>query len=219
MAKARLVVLVFVTLAVSACNKPAPSGPKQGTEPPPTVVSATVNGRTVRATIAGSASIQPEGDAVAVTTDKHRIVVERQRVTIDGVELLKLRPAVDFVEFYLSRQGYFTMNADRAGVATKQLPSAVPYKKQEMGGATRLDGRVVHYSVFGDSCISPEGETAVITTEAHKIVVERDRVTLDGAEVVQVSPTAKDIRVTLTEDRVFTVQVDGYTAHSKPLPK
>jgi len=213
--------VLFVALCLIGCGAPQaqPSPQQPQTQPPPTVVSITVDDRQVRATIAGAASIEQVGDAAVVTTDKHKFVVERERFTIDGVELVKLRPSVDYVEFYLSNQGYFTMNADLAGVATKQLPSDNPYKKQQIGGATRLDGRTVHYSVFGDGTISPEGDTALITTDAHKIVVERDRVTLDGAEVTPVSPTAKDIRVTLTETGMFSVEADGYTVVSKQLSK
>ncbi len=182
-----------------------------------------VNGRTIRATIDGRAFIEPNGDAAVATIGAHKIVIERERVTIDGVELLKLRPSIDYVEIYLNSQGYFAMNADRGVVATQQFPSASasanPFQKRQIGGATRLDGRVVHYSVFGNSAISPEGDAAVITTDAHKIVVERERVTMDGAEVVRVSPTAKEIRVTLTEDRRFNVEDDGHTVISKQFSK
>lgn len=207
--KAAVHLLAAITLV--ACEKPPTA------EQPPTVVSATVDGRTIRATVVGNAKIQQEGNTAVVTTDKHKFVVERERFTIDGEELLKLRPKVDFVEFYLNDQGYFTMNADRAGVASKQLPSANPYKKQQVGGATRLDERIIHYSIFGNAVISPEGDTAVIKTDQYTIVVERERVTLAGKEVAQLAPATKDVRINLTEDRQFTVQADGTTLVSKPV--
>lgn len=210
----------IVVLVAASCDKPSPPWNNAvAASKPPTIVSLTVKGRTIRATVAGSASAESDGDAAVFTTDKHKFVVERERFTIDGVELLKLRPSVDLVEFYLNSQGYFTMNADLAGVAAKQLPSENPYKKQQMGGATRLDGRIVHYSVFGDSAISPEGDTAVITANSSRIVVELERVTLDGTEIVGLSPMAKDVRVSLTEDGRFNVQADGYTVLSKLLSR
>jgi hypothetical protein len=211
-------ILLCIVVAGAACGGPPPPKNAAATAlKPPTVVSLTVQGRTTRATIAGSVTAESAGDAAVFTTDKHKFVVERERFTIDGVELLKLRPSVDWVEFYLNSQGYFTMNADYAGVAAVQLPSASPYPKQQTGGATRLDGRVVHYSVFGDSTISPEGDTAVITANSSRIVVESGRVTVDGKEIVGLSPTAKDVRVMLTEDGRFHVQADGLTVLSKKL--
>ena len=212
--------LLVIVLACTSCDKPShPTNDVAAASKPPTVVSVTVKGRTVRATVAGSVTAESEGDAAVFTTDKHKFVVEPKRFTIDGVELLRLRPSVDWIEFYLSDQGYFTMNADYAGVAAKQLPSANPFRKQQTGGATRLDDRVVHYSAFGDSTISPEGDTAVITANSDKIVVERERVTLNGEEMVPLSPTAKDVRVSLTEDGRFNVQSDGSTILSKQLAK
>jgi hypothetical protein len=213
-------ILLLVVLVATSCDKPTlPKNDVVAVPKPPTVVSLTVKGRTVRATIAGSATAEVEGDAAVFTSDKHKFVVEPERFTIDGVELLKLRPSVDWIEFYLSHQGYFTMNADYAGVAAKQLPSANPFCKQQTGGATRLDGRVVHYSMFGDSTISPEGDTAVITANSDNIVVERERVTMNDEKMVALSPTAKDVRVSLTEDGRFNVQSDGYTVLSKQLSK
>jgi hypothetical protein len=103
-----------VALALAACNKPA--SVKRDS-----VLSTIVNGRTINATIAGPSFIHPEADGAVITTDSHKIVIERQRVTIDGTEIVKLPVETKNVQLWLNGEGYFTMNADGMGVAAKQL--------------------------------------------------------------------------------------------------
>jgi hypothetical protein len=102
------------TLALIGCNRPAPA--KRDS-----VLSTIVNGRTINATIAGPSFIHPEADGAVITTDAHKIVVERERVTIDGTEVVKLPVETKNVQLWLNGEGYFTMNADGMGVSTRQL--------------------------------------------------------------------------------------------------
>src|SRR5204863_5591916 len=55
----------------------------------PATATSTVNGRQITATVRGSVSIQSEGDNAVVNLDKHKIVVEKERLLVDGQEQAK----------------------------------------------------------------------------------------------------------------------------------
>ena len=109
------IILLFVSLTLVACDKPS------ATPMHDSALSAVVAGRTINATISGPSSIHPEVDSALITTTKHKISIERERVTIDGIELVKLPPETKNVQLWLNGEDYFTMNADGKSVATKQL--------------------------------------------------------------------------------------------------
>ena len=85
--------------------------------------------------------------------------------------------------------------------------------------ATVVGARSVHASVPGPATINPEGDTATISTETHKIAVEHERVVLDGTELVKLPATAKVVVVTITKDRLLSVKADGNDVVTKQLPK
>ena len=84
---------------------------------------------------------------------------------------------------------------------------------------TAVGDRPVHASVPGTATISPEGDTAVITTETHKFIVERERVVLDGTELVKLPAGAKIIIVEISSDKLLTVKADRVAVLTKQLAK
>jgi hypothetical protein len=97
--------------------------------------------------------------------------------------------------------------------------------KDSPGGAPRFSnlatvagGRSVRASIPGPATIT-EGDTATISTETHKLGVERERIMLDGNELVKLPATAKSIVVTIQKDKLLTVQVDNNAIVTKQLAK
>jgi hypothetical protein len=56
----------------------------------PATATSIVNGREITATVRGSVSIQSEGSSAVVNLDKHKIVVEDDRLVVDGQEKAQL---------------------------------------------------------------------------------------------------------------------------------
>lgn len=79
-----------------------------------------VEGRDVVAEIDGPAMIQPESDRATVTTGAHKIVVEKERVVLDGVELAKLPGTAPKVEINVAA-GTLTVTADGARIVQTPL--------------------------------------------------------------------------------------------------
>ena len=56
----------------------------------PATATSTVNGREITATVRGSVSVQSDGTGAVVNFDKHKLVVEGDRLMVDGNEKAKL---------------------------------------------------------------------------------------------------------------------------------
>jgi hypothetical protein len=85
-------------------------------------LSANVAGRTVLASVPVPASIQVDGETATISSGPHKLVVERDRVLVDGQELVKISAAAKSVGFYVSREGIMTINADQAVISQTQFP-------------------------------------------------------------------------------------------------
>ena len=90
-------------------------------------VAVRAGGHEVIATVAGMSSVtpgsgrsdfQPDEESVVITNDKHRIVIDSDRVSIDGTEVSRLPANCKLVELWLDDEGHFSMNTDGSGVAT-----------------------------------------------------------------------------------------------------
>ena len=79
-------------------------------------------GRSVSATVPPPATIQPDGDQVLISSATHKIAVERERVLLEGVELVKLPADTKLVDVVISSAGILSVRADHKEVVTKQLP-------------------------------------------------------------------------------------------------
>ena len=79
-------------------------------------------GRSVSAIVPPPAAIQPDGDQVLITSGTRKIAVERERVLLDGVELVKLPADTKLVDVVISSAGILSVQADHKEVVTKQLP-------------------------------------------------------------------------------------------------
>jgi hypothetical protein len=98
------------------------------------------------------------------------------------------------------------------------------YAKDSPGGAPRFSnlatvagGRSVRASISGPATINTEGDTAIISTETHRFGVERERIMLDGTELVKLPAAAKAVVVTIQKDKLLIVRVDNNAIVTKQL--
>jgi hypothetical protein len=81
-----------------------------------------------------------------------------------------------------------------------------------------LGAREVKAGLDGAGSISSEGDAAVISFAAGKLVVEREAVKLDGEEVAKLPEEAKKVEVDYTAGKL-TVLVDGKSVVSERIRK
>ena len=85
-------------------------------------LNATVGGRTILAQLPNPARIETEGDVALLFSGAHKIAVERERVLLDGKELVKLPAGVKTVGISVSSSGTLTVSADVKAIATAPFP-------------------------------------------------------------------------------------------------
>lgn len=107
--------MLAVILLQSGCTSSQPAKVQMS------VLSIKAGGRIVNATVPAPSFIQQEGDNIVVVSGKHRIVIERERVMLDGEELVKVPAETANIQMWISETGLLTMNRDGMALATKQL--------------------------------------------------------------------------------------------------
>jgi hypothetical protein len=80
--------------------------------------SATVGNRQITISSTGSISIQQQGDQAQASVNGRRIVVEKERITVDGAELAKVPASASRIEIE-SAGNSFTVKADG-----REIPAA-----------------------------------------------------------------------------------------------
>jgi hypothetical protein len=85
--------------------------------------TSTIDGREVSATAQGSVSVHGDGAAAVVTLGTHKIVVEKERLLIEGKERAKI-PAASVKVSIEAAKGRLTVRADGKEVLSTDLPSA-----------------------------------------------------------------------------------------------
>src|SRR4051794_429997 len=79
-------------------------------------LSIKANGRTVNATVPAPSFIQQEDENIVVTSGGHKIVIERERIVVDGAELVKIPADTVNIQMWISETGLLTMNRDGVGL-------------------------------------------------------------------------------------------------------
>ena len=114
---ARTLLALITICANTGCN---PSAPKPLDLSPQ--LTATVGERTILAQLPNPARIQAEGDVAMLFSGSHKIAVERERVLLDGKELVKLPAATKTVGISVSSSGTLSVVADMRHIATAPFP-------------------------------------------------------------------------------------------------
>src|SRR6185295_14777655 len=83
---------------------------------------------------------------------------------------------------------------------------------------TTVAGRKIQAVIDGPGFIHPEDNGATVSFPSHKVVVETERVLLDGAEVSQIPADAKEVDINVKAG-VLTVSADGKAMATKPIDK
>lgn len=83
---------------------------------------------------------------------------------------------------------------------------------------TTIAGRRVRAVLDGTGFIQTQGDSAVISTSANKITVERERVVLDATELAKLPAAATNVEVTVSAGQL-RVTADGETIITKQLGK
>ena len=83
---------------------------------------------------------------------------------------------------------------------------------------TTFGTREVKASVDGPGFISSQGEAAVISFKGGKLIVEKEKVLLNGKELAKVPANAAKVEIDFTAG-TLTVTADGAKLYAEPLPK
>ena len=79
-------------------------------------------------------------------------------------------------------------------------------------------GREIRAVIDGPGFIQPQADSAIVSTSANKITVERERVLLDGTELAKLPAAATKVEVTVAAGQL-TVTADGAAITTKQLSK
>jgi hypothetical protein len=85
--------------------------------------------------------------------------------------------------------------------------------------STTVGGRTVDAFISGPGFIHSENGSVLVTTAAHKIAIGRELVTIDGKELVKLSPETKEVQLWLNVDGYFTMNADGRGVATQQLSK
>jgi hypothetical protein len=94
-----------------------------------------------------------------------------------------------------------------------------PSKLVQSNLTATVAGRTITASIPGPAVIQPDENGAIISTNAHKITVESERVLLDGTEFVKLPATATKVKVAISDYGILSVEADGNQVGTKQLPK
>ncbi len=83
---------------------------------------------------------------------------------------------------------------------------------------TTVAGREIRANIDGPAFIRPGTDSAVVSTRANKITVERERVLLDGAELAKLPAAAAKVEVTVAAGQL-AVTADGVAITTKQLSR
>jgi hypothetical protein len=84
-------------------------------------LSVKANGRTVSARVPAPSTIQQEDEAIVLTSGPHKMVIERERILLDGEELIKIPAETGNISVGISETGLLTIDRDFMSLITKQL--------------------------------------------------------------------------------------------------
>ena len=79
-------------------------------------------------------------------------------------------------------------------------------------------GREIRAVIDGPAFIQPGADSAIVSTSANKITVERERVLLDGTELAKLPAAATKVEVTVAAGQL-SVTADGAAIITKQLSK
>jgi len=85
-------------------------------------------------------------------------------------------------------------------------------------GSAKMDRREVKFALDTGGGITASNDTATVTFGGGTVVVESDRVLLNGQEVTQIAADTKMVEVTYKSGLV-TITADGATVHEGKLGK
>lgn len=81
----------------------------------------------------------------------------------------------------------------------------------------KANGRTVNATVPVPSFIQQEGESKVVTSGKHKLVIEPGRIVLDGTELGKIPAETANIQMWISESGLLTINRDGMALATKQL--
>jgi len=75
-------------------------------------------------------------------------------------------------------------------------------------------GRVIRANLDGPGFVQLKGDSAIVSTRANKITIERERVLIDGTELAKLPAAATEVEVTVAAGQL-TVTADGAAITTK----